>query len=369
VTEHNRQWLLARTPPGGWPEDADFRWHEADTPEPSRGQLLSGTLYLSMDPYQWGRRRNGTERPGDVCHGRTVSVVIQSRHPDFAEGDFIFNTNGWQEYGLTGEGISNFNYMFPRILDPQLAPISTALGVHGMLGLTAYAGVYVQCQPRPGETVVVSAASGGVGQVAGQIAKIMGCRVVGIAGVREKCDFIVDELGFDAAVSHLSESLADDLGAACPDGIDIYFENVGGKVFEAVIPLMNKESRITLCGMISQYGNAPGEDAQAAWRKTGAPYFDRQAIAVHGLFVGNFVKDYQARFLDEMAAWIRDGKIRYKEDLWVGLEKAPDAFKAMLEGRNFGKTLVGVGDDPTLTDEVKERRAGASILDVETGRL
>ncbi len=182
-----------------------------------------------MDPYQWGRRRSGTERPGEVCHGRTVSRVVKSRTPEFAEGNYIFNTNGWQEYGLTGDGISVFNYMFPRVIDPEIAPISTGVGVLGMLGLTAYAGMYLQCQPAAGETAVVSAASGGVGQIAGQIARIMGCRVVGVAGIDEKCEFVRRELGFDACVSHLSESLAHDLAAACPDGIDIYFENVGGK--------------------------------------------------------------------------------------------------------------------------------------------
>jgi NADPH-dependent curcumin reductase CurA len=324
--------------------------------------VLTRTIYLSLDPYQWGRRRGGTEQPGDVCHGRTVSQVIKGQTDAFAEGDFIFNTNGWQEYGLTGEGVSVFNYMFPRKIDPSLAPISTAVGVLGMLGLTAYSGMYLQCGPHPGETAVVSAASGGVGQIAGQIARLKGCRVVGIAGVEEKCKFVTDELGFDACVSHLSDSLADDLKAACPDGIDIYFENVGGKVFEAVIPLMNKNSRISLCGMISQYGNEQGQNAREAWQATGKPYFEKQSIDVHGLFVGNFVADYETQFLEEVSAWVRDGRVKYKEDLWQGLERAPEAFGAMLKGGNFGKTIVGVGEDPTLTDTIRDRRAGVNIL-------
>lgn len=343
----NHQWRLARTPTGGWPVDDDFEWQAGDIPTPGDGQALTRTIYLSLDPYQWGRRRNGTEQPGDVCHGRTVSQVVESKTDRFPEGQFIFNTNGWQEYGLTGEGVPVFNYMFPRVIDPDLAPISTAVGVLGMLGLTAYAGTVLQCRPRAGETLVVSAASGGVGQVAGQLGKIHGCRVVGVAGKTKKCDFVVDELGFDACVSHLSDTLEDDLKAACPDGIDMYFENVGGKVFEAVLPLMNRASRIALCGMISQYGNAPGENAQENWRKTGAPWFERQGIAVHGLFVGNFVEDYQDEFLEQMADWVRQGKVRYKEDLWDGLPQAPRAFLAMLKGDNFGKTLVGVGEDPT----------------------
>lgn len=362
MTDDNHQWLLARSPAGSWPTDGDFQWSTAPIADPSAGQALTRTVYLSLDPYQWGRRRSGTEQPGDVCHGRTVSQVLKSRNAGFSEGDLIFNTNGWQEYGLTGDGISVFNYMFPRVLDPSLAPISTALGVLGMLGLTAYAGMYVQCEPKPGETVVVSAASGGVGQIAGQIAKLKGCRVVGIAGAKVKCDFIVDELGFDASVSHLSDSMPEDLASACPDGIDIYFENVGGRVFEAVAPLLGKGARIALCGMISQYGNLPGEDARAAWQRTGEPWFDRQGVAVHNLFVGNFVSDYQDRFLQEMSDWVSDGKVKYKEDLWPGLEHAPQAFAAMLAGGNFGKTIVGVGDDPTLTAEIERRRDGKNVL-------
>ena len=164
-------------------------------PEPRAGQVLTRTIYLSLDPYQWGRRRSGAEAVGDVCHGRTVSRVIESRTDAYAPGDYLFNTNGWQLYGLTGEGIDVFGYMFPRKIDPCVAPISTAVGILGMLGLTAYSGVVVQCRPKPGETVVVSAVSGGVGQAAGQIAKLQGCRVVGIASTAAKCDFAVDELG------------------------------------------------------------------------------------------------------------------------------------------------------------------------------
>ena len=351
----NPQWRLARTPPKGWPTAGDFSWHEPSIPEPGASQALCRTIYLSLDPYQWGRRRSGTEQPGEVCHGRTVSQVIKSRHPDFPEGAFIFNTSGWQTFGLVGDGVSVFNYMFPRLLDPSLAPISTAVGVLGMLGLTAYSGMYLQCQPRPGETVVVSAASGGVGQIAGQIARLLGCRVIGIAGAEHKCRYITEALGFDAAVSHLDENLPAVLAEACHDGIDIYFENVGGKVFEAVIPLMNRDSRITQCGMISQYGNAPGEDAREAWQRTAEPYVERQHIEVHPLFVGNFVAEYEAQFLSDMAGWIKDGHMKYKEDLWRGLEKAPEAFTAMLQGGNFGKTLVGVSADPTLDDDTPDR--------------
>lgn len=339
----NPQWTLARTPPGGLPVDDDFAWRETAMPAAGRGQMLTRTIFLSLDPYQWGRRRNGTEAVGEVCHGRTVSQVVESRLDGYRSGDYVFNTNGWQGFGLTGEGVSVFNYMFPRKLDPSLAPISTAVGVLGMLGLTAYAGLYVQCKPRAGETVVVSAASGGVGQIAGQLGKLAGCRVVGIAGRKEKCDFVRDTLGFDACVSHLSPTFPEDLRRACPDGIDVYFENVGGAVFEAVVPCLNRQARITLCGLVSQYGNAGG-DMFAAWRATGEAVFTARDVAVHSLFVGNFVAEWQDRFLAEMAGWLKDGRVVYREDVWPGLESAPRAFRAMLEGGNFGKTLVKVSD-------------------------
>ncbi len=219
----NQQWLWARMPAGEYPTADDFRWSECPLPDPGPNQMLTRTIYLSLDPYQWARRSSGMVTPGEVCHGRTVSQVVKSRMAAYAEGDFVFNTNGWQTHGLTGEGISVFEYMHPRKIDPAEAPISTAIGVMGMLGLTAYAGMALQCEPQAGETVVISAASGGVGQVASQIAKIYGCRAIGIAGTQEKCDFVTDVLGLGACVSHRSPSLAEDLKAACPDGIDAYF--------------------------------------------------------------------------------------------------------------------------------------------------
>jgi NADPH-dependent curcumin reductase CurA len=308
--------------------------------------MLTRTIYLSLDPYQWGRRRQGVEVPGVVCHGRTVSQVLRSRLKGFDEGDLVFNTNGWQSHGLTGEDISVFGYMFPRKLDPSQAPISTAIGVMGMLGLTAYSGLIVQCQPRPGETVVVSAASGGVGQVVAQLGRIYGCRVVAIAGSEEKVRFL-NELGVDAAVSHRSDNFAADLAAACPDGCDVYFENVGGQVFDAVLPLLNQHGRISLCGLVSQYGNQDGLDPRDQWRKKGEQVFTRQQVQVHDLFVGNYVADYQETFLDEVGEYVRSGRLTYREDLRPGLEQAPEVFAQMLKGDNFGKTLIGVSQDPT----------------------
>jgi NADPH-dependent curcumin reductase CurA len=347
TSDANQRWTLARTPPGSLPVADDFAWSDAPPPSPARGQMLTRTLYLSLDPYQWGRRRGGVEAVGEVCHGRTVSQVVESRIDGYREGEYVFNTNGWQRYGLTGDGISVFGYMFPRKLDPRIAPISTAVGVLGMLGLTAYSGLVVQCAPRAGETVVVSAASGGVGQVVGQIAKILGCRTVGIAGTDEKCRFVIDELGFDACVSHRSDDLTGELGRACPDGVDVYFENVGGVVFEAVLPHLNRRSRISLCGMISQYGNSDGRNPRDIWMATGAATFAARGVTAHDLRVGNFVADYQDKFLGEMTGWLKSGRVKYKEDLWPGLERAPEAFRAMLDGRNFGKTLVVVANDPT----------------------
>ena len=358
----NRSWTMARKPPLGWPSDGDFELIETPLPEPAAGQALTRTIYLSLDPYQWGRRRGGLEAVGDVCHGRTVSEVMVDNGSEFSPGDIIFNTNGWQTHGLTGAGVDVFGYMFPRKLDPDSAPISTAIGILGMLGLTAYAGVYVQCDPQPGETVVISAASGGVGQAAGQIARIKGARVVGIAGAQKKCDFVVDELGFDACVSRLSPTFAADLKSACPDGIDVYFENVGGEVYENVLPLLNRNARITLCGMISQYGNTDGRDAGEVWRQTGAPFFERQAVSVHGLHVRNFVQSHQEKFLAEMTEWIRDGLVKYREDVWQGLDSVPEAFAAMLSGGNFGKTLVKIGDDPTTAQAPDTQRARRNIL-------
>jgi len=341
----NDQWLLARQPPGGWPSASDFRWQTSAAPEPGPGQFLSETLFLSLDPYQWGRRRRGIELPGSVCHGRTVSRVLASRHNGFRPGDYVFNTVGWQRYGLTGAGVSDFGYMIPRRLDPTLAPVSTALGVLGMLGLTAYAGMIVQCAPRAAETVVVSAASGGVGQVAGQLAKLAGARVVGIAGANKKVDFCLEALGFDACVSHLDPDYPSLLRQACPDGIDVYFENVGGAVFEGVLPLLNQAARISLCGMIAQYGDAEGQSPQEAWMAAGQAVFEQQRVKILPLFVGDYVAQYQDAFLSEMSDLLKDNKIYYREDVWFGLEQAPAAFSAMLKGDNFGKTLIAVSDN------------------------
>lgn len=340
----NRYWTLARRPPPPWPDETTFEIREAEIPRPADGQALTRTIYVSLDPYQWGYKRRGVEPEGAPCHARTVSQVVESRIPGLAAGDFVFNTNGWAEYGLMGEGVPRPGYMVPRKLDPAQGKISQAVGVLGMLGLTAYAGMILQCEPKNGETVVVSAASGGVGQIAGQLARLRGCRVVGIAGRPEKCAYVTDELGFDACVSHLSPTFAEDLKAACPAGVDVYFENVGGAVFQAVLPLFNPGARMTICGLISHYGDEAGADAGAEERRAA----EARGVKVQNLFVGDYVEGFHDRFLAEVAPQVASGAIRYREDIREGFEAIPTALAEMLKGANFGKTLVRISPDPTL---------------------
>jgi NADPH-dependent curcumin reductase CurA len=339
----NRYWTLAKRPPPPWPDADTFQLREAPVPSPGPGQALTRTIYVSLDPYQWGYKRRGVEPEGAPCHARTVAQVVESRIDGLAPGDFVFCTNGWAEYGLMGAGVSRPGYMVPRKLDPAQGRISQAVGVLGMLGLTAYAGMILQCAPRAGETVVVSAASGGVGQIAGQLARMRGARVVGIAGHADKCRYVVDELGFDACVSHLSPTFADDLEAACPAGVDVYFENVGGAVFQAVLPLFNPGARMTICGLIAHYGDEGG-DAGAAERAAA----EARGVQVQNLFVGDYVESHHDAFLAEVAPWVASGEVRYREDIREGLESIPAAFADMLKGANFGKTLVRIAPDPTL---------------------
>ncbi len=349
----NRFWTLADKPLPPWPEPDTFELRDGAIPEPAAGQALTRTLYVSLDPYQWGYKRRGAEQPGTPCHARTVARVVDSRMDGFAAGDLVFNTNGWAEYGLMGEGVQRPAYMIPRKLDPALGPISYAVGVLGMLGLTAYAGMLLMAEPRAGETVVVSAASGGVGQIAGQLARLRGARVVGIAGREEKCRYVRDVLGFDACVSHLSPTLAADLAAVCPDGVDVYFENVGGVVFDAVLPLFNAGARMTICGLIAHYGDPEGADARAALMKRGQTIFQDRGVNVRDLFVGDFVAGHEAQFLREMSEWVAAGEVIYREDVRRGLGNVPGAFADMLRGANFGKTLVQIAPDPTLPGEWK----------------
>ncbi|MBH5371539.1 NADP-dependent oxidoreductase [Bradyrhizobium sp. CNPSo 4016] len=344
----NRYWALTNEPVTGWPQQGTFVLKEGAVPVPALGQALTRTIYVSLDPYQLYYQRERTGPEGAPCHARTVSQVIESRMEGFEAGDFVFNTNGWTEYALMGEGVWRPGYMVPRKLDPSIGRISQAVGVLGMLGLTAFAGMNLMASPQPSETVVVSAASGGVGQIAGQLAKQRGARVIGIAGRDDKCKFVTDDLGFDACVSHLSPTLPADLAAVCQAGIDVYFENVGGKVFEAVLPLFNQGARMTICGLIAHYGDEDGGvDRRAALIKTGEPVFKARNVRVRNLSVSEFAAQH-----DEMLAYIaplaKAGKVKYREDIRQGLEIIPSAFAEMLRGDNFGKMLVQVSPDPTL---------------------
>lgn len=341
---NTRYWTLAKRPPPPWPDSTTFAMRETPIPTPGPGQALTRTIYVSLDPYQWGYKRRGQEPEGTPCHARTVSQVLESKIDGLAPGDFVFNTNGWAEYALMGEGVARPAYMIPRKLDPAQAKISHSVGVLGMLGLTAYAGLVLQCEPKAGETAVVSAASGGVGQIAGQIARLKGCRVVGIAGREEKCRYVVDELGFDACVSRLSPTFAQDLKAACGDGIDVYFENVGGPVFDAVLPLFKPGARMTICGVISHYGDTSGVDARAVERQRA----EARGVGVQDLSVGAYAADWHDHFLVEMSPWVASGEVRYREYIREGFENIPDAFADMLRGDNFGKSLVRISPDPTI---------------------
>jgi NADPH-dependent curcumin reductase len=333
-TQMQRIVLAAR--PTGRPDHSHFRLETAPIPTPGEGQLLLRTLYLSLDPYMRGRMSaaksySAPVEIGQVMEGGTVSEVLESRYPGLEPGDVVLSFSGWQSHALA-DGAQL------RKLDPQAAPVTTALGVLGMPGFTAYAGLLTIGQPKPGETVVVAAASGPVGSAVGQIARIKGARAVGIAGGPEKCAYIRENFGFDAVIDHRAPDLAEQLAAACPDGIDVYFENVGGKVWDAVFPLLNGFARIPVCGLIAQY-NASG-DFEGPDR---LPVLMRQVLTKSLLIRGFIQREFAAQrpdFEREMAGWIASGAVRYKEDIVTGLENAPEAFMGLLEGRNFGKLVV-----------------------------
>jgi NADPH-dependent curcumin reductase CurA len=338
----NRRITLASRPEGA-PKDSDFKLIEAAVPEPGPGQMLCRTIYLSLDPYMRGRMNAGKSYAapveiGEPMVGGTVGQIVSSNIEKFMPGDYVQCYNGWQDYALgDGTGV--------RKLDPQQAPISTAVGVLGMPGMTAYTGLLELGKPQSGETLVVSAASGAVGAVVGQIAKIKGCRVVGVAGVQSKCDYVVQELGFDACVSYRAEDFADQLHAACPDGIDIYYENVGGQVLETVIPLLNFGARIPVCGLIAHYNATelpPGPNRLPQLMRVVLT----QRVTVRGFIVTDFAHRH-ADFINDMSSWIKQGKIKYREDIVEGLENAVSAFQGLLQGKNFGKLLIRVSDDPT----------------------
>ena len=326
----NRQILFASRP-RGWVTEDNFRLVESPLPAPAEGQVLVRNHWLSLDPYMRGRMDDaksyakGAEL-GQVMVGGTVGEVVESKSPKFKPGDWVVGALGWQEYGV-GEAAALSK------IDIAAAPASYYLGILGMPGVTAWMGLLDIAQPKEGETVVVSAASGAVGSVVGQLAKIRGCRAVGIAGGQAKCDYVTGELGFDACVDHRAGHLHANLKAAAPGGVDVCFENVGGEIFDTVLRLMNPFSRITVCGLVSDY-NATTPYALKNLRSILV-----NRIRMQGFIVSDRMELWP-RAIGELAGWLKAGRLKYRESVATGLENAPAAFIGMLKGQNFGKQLV-----------------------------
>ncbi|QIS03555.1 zinc-binding dehydrogenase [Nocardia brasiliensis] len=339
MVESTRIVLASR--PEGAPTPANFRVETAELPPLADGQVLLRTLYLSLDPYMRGRMSTAASYAepveiGQVMVGATVAEVLDSRDPGYAKGEVVLAYSGWQSADVARAATL-------RKLDPDKAPISTALGVLGMPGFTAYAGLLKIGQPRAGETLVVAAATGPVGSMVGQLAKIKGVRAVGIAGGPRKCAALRDELGFDVALDHRAPDFADQLRAAVPDGIDIYFENVGGHVADAVYPLLNTYARVPVCGMIANYNASGTPDGPDRFPSFYARVLTK-SLTVRGFIQSEFAGELYPDFLREVSDWIAEGRIRYLEDVVEGLENAPAAFIGLLAGRNFGKLVVKVAD-------------------------
>lgn len=340
-SHRNRRWVLASRPHGA-PTTENFRLEEDEVASPGEGQVLLRTVYLSLDPYMRGRMSDAPSysppvKIGEVMCGGTVSRVVKSQHPDFAEGDWVLAGSGWQDYDIaSGDDLVK--------LDSNIPHPSWALGILGMPGFTAYMGLLDIGQPKEGETLVVAAATGPVGATVGQIGKIKGCRVVGVAGGSEKCRHAVEVLGFDECIDHHADDFSERLAKACPQGIDIYYENVGGKVFDAVLPLLNTSARIPLCGLVSGYNATDlpeGPDRVPLLMAT----ILKKRIRLQGFII---MQDYGHRlheFQQEMASWLKQDRIHYREQVTEGLEQAPEAFIGLLEGKNFGKVVVKIASE------------------------
>ncbi len=333
----NRQITLAARPVG-YPKESDFKLVETSIPTPEDGQVLLKTIYLSVDPYMRGRmNQTRSYAPNvqfnEVMVGGVIAQIVASKHTDFQVGDIVNANIGWQEYGVSGgEGL--------RKIDPSIAPISTGVGILGMPGLTAYFGLLEVGKLQEGETVFVSGAAGAVGSVVGQIAQIKGCRVIGSAGSDEKIAYIVDELGFDAAFNYKNvKDYQAKLAELCPDGIDVYFDNVGGRITDAVFPNLRVKGRVIICGQISQYNlENPETGPRFLW------HLITQRARIEGFLVFDYV-DRHAEALVQMAAWLKQGKLKYRETIAEGgIEHAPAAFISMLKGGNIGKQLVKIAD-------------------------
>ncbi|MBL8533741.1 MAG: NADP-dependent oxidoreductase [Betaproteobacteria bacterium] len=326
----NMQVLLASRPKAAVTE-ANFQIVERELPVPGPGEILVRNHWLSLDPYMRGRMNASKSYAaaveiGDVMTGGTVGEVLESNHPRVKAGDFVVGNTGWQLYAaVAGESVTR--------VDPQLVPLSAYLGVVGMPGATAWIGLFEHCEPIAGETVLVSAASGAVGSVVGQLAKMQGCRTVGIAGGRMKCEYVVKELGFDACIDYKAGRLYEDLRAACPAGVDCYFENVGGPTMDTVFRVLNPFSRIALCGMISDY------NLEEAYGVKLMRSLLVNRVRLQGFIVSDRMDLYQ-RAIARLGALVSQGRIKYRESVAEGLQNAPTAFIGLLAGRNFGKQLV-----------------------------
>jgi len=340
LTLNQRIVLVSR--PVGAPTPENFRLEREALPDLADGQVLLKTLYLSLDPYMRGRMSDAPSYAapvaiGEVMTGGAVSRVERSLNPKFHEGDLVVGATGWQSHS-----ISDGRTLIP--VPSGLPSPAMALGVLGMPGMTAYMGLMDIGQPKEGETLVVAAASGAVGSVVGQVARIKGLKVVGVAGGADKCRYVVDELGFDACIDHKRADFAEQLAQACGAGVDIYFENVGGKVFDAVLPLLNPKARIPVCGLIAQYNAQeapPGPDRMPLLQRT----LLTKRVRMQGFIVFDDYGDRHSEFAKAMAPWVREGKVKFREDVVEGLEQAPEAFIGLLEGRNFGKLVVRVATD------------------------
>jgi len=331
MPEQNRQITLAARPQG-YPKESDFRLVVTPVPEPAEGECLVQGLYLSVDPYMRGRMREAASYAppvpiGGVMAGGVVGRVIETRHEKFKKGDLVVGDLGWQEYAVApGDQLHK--------ADPHAAPVPTALGVLGMPGLTAYFGFLDICDPQPGETVVVSGAAGAVGSTVGQIAKIKGCRAAGVAGSDEKIRWITEDLGFDAGFNYKTvNDYAGRLKQLCPDGIDCYFDNVGGPVTDAVFELLNEKARVAVCGQISQYNQEKFDPGPPLWR------YIIKRLKVQGFLVFDYADRYQEG-LNQLTSWVQSGRLKYRHNIAEGIENAPKAFIGMLKGENIGKQLV-----------------------------
>ncbi|HJO03328.1 MAG TPA: NADP-dependent oxidoreductase [Acidobacteriota bacterium] len=338
MIDTNREVHLAARP-AGLPKPTDFELVETPIPEPGDGELLVRNIYMSVDPYMRGRMRDAKSyvppfQIGEVLSGGAVGQVVESNHPGYETGDFVTGFEGWRQcYKTDGTG--------QRKIDPEVAPLSTFLGVLGMPGITAYVGLLDIGKPKVGETLLVSAAAGAVGSLVGQLGKIKGCRVVGSTGSPEKVELLTGELGFDAAFNYKGADLRRELAESCPDGIDVYFENVGGPMLEAVLAHMNPFGRIPVCGMIAHYNDE---------EPTPGPTNLFSVISKRLLMQGFICTDRFDRlgdFTQDVGGWLREGRVKHRETIVEGIDHAADAFIGLLQGENTGKMLVQVGDDPT----------------------